>query len=438
MWRKITRNWGLKLGSVIFAIMLWIIVTNINDPVLTYKIYNVPVTITNTDAITSKGEVFEVLDGTDKIDVVTITATRSIIDSLDDSNVIATADMNNLTMQNTIAIKLSTNKYSDKLESIKGSIDTVKLNVEDKKTVTMALTTSTSGDVGKGYQIGDITTEQNLVRISGPASVIDKVKKAGVDVDVTGFTSDISTVVDIKLYDADGKGLSTDGITMNISSVRVKVEILATKSVPLAFKVSGSATEGFQANGVIDSDPDTVTVAGKSSIVGKTESIQITEDALNITGQTENMTSTVDIHDYLPTGLKLADGSFDGKVKVVVHIEKEEEKKLTIVGSKITVKGIPDGMTAVLENKNDENDGYEVTFRGLASDVSKLSADTVTAVADLDTYMKNAGLDTIDTGLCSGVPVNFKCDGLTGQIETTAPVTVDIRISETEGNKKNE
>lgn len=438
MWRKITRNWGLKLGSVIFAIMLWIIVTNINDPVLTYKIYNVPVTITNTDAITSKGEVFEVLDGTDKIDVVTITATRSIIDSLDDSNVIATADMNNLTMQNTIAIKLSTNKYSDKLESIKGSIDTVKLNVEDKKTVTMALTTSTSGDVGKGYQIGDITTEQNLVRISGPASVIDKVKKAGVDVDVTGFTSDISTVVDIKLYDADGKGLSTDGITMNISAVRVKVEILETKSVPLAFKVSGSAAEGFQANGVIDSDPDTVTVAGKSSIVGKTESIQITEDALNITGQTENMTSTVDIHDYLPTGLKLADGSFDGKVKVVVHIEKEEEKKLTIVGSKITVKGIPDGMTAVLENKNDENDGYEVTFRGLASDVSKLSADTVTAVADLDTYMKNAGLDTLDTGLCSGVPVNFTCDGLTGQIETTAPVTVDIRLSETEGNKKNE
>ena len=57
MWRKLTHNWGLKLGSVIFAIMLWIIVTNINDPVLTYKVYNVPVTITNTDAITSKGEV---------------------------------------------------------------------------------------------------------------------------------------------------------------------------------------------------------------------------------------------------------------------------------------------------------------------------------------------------------------------------------------------
>lgn len=146
--------------------MLWIIVTNINDPVLTYKVYNVPVTITNTDAITSKGEVYQVL-GWNRQDRCSDYTSNAFDNRFTrDSNVIATADMNNLTMQNTIAIKLSTNKYSDKLESIAGNIDTVRLNVEDKKTVTMALTTTTSGDVGKGYQIGDISAEQNLVRIS--------------------------------------------------------------------------------------------------------------------------------------------------------------------------------------------------------------------------------------------------------------------------------
>ena len=438
MWRKLTHNWGLKLGSVIFAIMLWIIVTNINDPVLTYKVYNVPVTITNTDAITSKGEVYQVLDGTDKIDVVTITATRSIIDSLDDSNVIATADMNNLTMQNTIAIKLSTNKYSDKLESIAGNIDTVRLNVEDKKTVTMALTTTTSGDVGKGYQIGDISAEQNLVRISGPASVIDKVKKAAADVDVTGFTSEISTVVDIKLYDSDDKELSKESITMNISAVRVKVEILQTKSVPLSFKLSGTAASGYQANGVIDCNPDTITIAGKSSTIGKIESIAVSEEALNITGQAENMTTLVDVHDYLPTGVKLADGSFNGKVQVTVHIEKEEEKKLTLKNSSITVKGIPDGMTAEFVNNGEDDTGYDVTFSGLSSDIDKLSIDTVTAVADLDAYMKANGITELTTGVCSNVPVDLSYSGLTGTVETAEPMTVNIRLSETEGNKKNE
>lgn len=436
MWSKITHNWGLKLGSVIFAIMLWVIVTNINDPVLTYKVYNVPVKITNTDAITSKGEVYEVLDDTDNIDVVTITASRSIIDSLSDSNVVATADMNNLTMQNTIAIKLSTNKYSDKLESIKGSIDTVKLSVEDKKTVTLALSTTTSGDVAKGYQIGDVTTEQNLVRISGPASEIDKISKAGADVGVTGFTNDISTVVDIKLYDKDGHEISTSGITMNITSVRVKVEILQLKSVPLSFSLSGSAASGFQANGVIDCDPETVTIAGKSSVVGSLESIQIPDTAVNITGQTENMTVIVNVGDYLPSGVKLADGSFDGNVTVTVHIEQNSEKDITLKTADMTVSGTPDGDTSSVVSEDDE---YTVTFTGLSSDIDNLSTKNVTASADLASYMKDNGVETLAAGTYEGVPVTFTFGtDVTGKIETSAPITATIKVSAAEGKDKNE
>ena len=105
MKNKLTKNWGLKLGSFLFAVALWIIVTNINDPVIPYKVSDVPVTIRNANLITDKGQIYEVLDGTDVIDVVTITAPRSIIDSLDKSNVVAVADMNDLTSLNTISIK---------------------------------------------------------------------------------------------------------------------------------------------------------------------------------------------------------------------------------------------------------------------------------------------------------------------------------------------
>jgi YbbR domain-containing protein len=427
MWHKLTHNWGLKLGSVIFAIMLWVIVTNINDPVITYKVYNVPVKITNTDVITSKGEVYEVLDETDNIDVVTITASRSVIDSLSDSNVIATADMKNLTMQDTIAIKLSTNKYNDKLESIKGSVDTVKLSVEDKKTVTLALNTTTSGKVGEGYQIGDVTTEQNLVRISGPASVVNQVSKAGVDVDVTGFTSDIGTVVDIKLYDADGNELSTSGVTMNISSVRVKVEILQTKSVPLAFSVSGTPAAGYQYSGVIESDPEQVKVAGKSAAVAKLASIEIPAEALDISGKSENMTATLSLADYLPSGIKLADKSFDGNVSVTVHIEKESEKDITLKYSQMTINGIPDGYKAELVSADDS---YQTVFTGLAADVSQIATDNVKAVADLAAYMKDNSLEQLTEGTYQGVPVTFTYDiKPTGSINLRDPVTVKIKIT---------
>ena len=104
MKNRLSQNWGLKIGSFLFAAILWLVVTNVNDPVGTYKVYNVPVKIQNADLITNNGQVYEVLDETDVIDTGTITAKRSIIDSLDESNVVAVADMNDLTSLNTNSI----------------------------------------------------------------------------------------------------------------------------------------------------------------------------------------------------------------------------------------------------------------------------------------------------------------------------------------------
>ena len=251
MRNKLLRNWGLKLCSFLIAAVLWLIVTNINDPVGTFRVYNVPVTIQNADLITDSGQVYEVLDHTDVIDVVTISAKRSIIDLLDESNIIAVADMNELTNLNTIAIKLSTNKYNDKLESIRGNIDNVKLNIEDEKTKTLPLRTVTIGTVKEGYMIGDITTEQNLVEITGPESVVSQVKRAAATVNVSGFTNNIGTDSAIRLYDENDKIIDVGSIEKNISKVRVTVEILELKSVDIIWKTTGTPARGYLANGEI-------------------------------------------------------------------------------------------------------------------------------------------------------------------------------------------
>ncbi len=161
MKNKITKNWGLKIASFLCAAGLWLVVTNINDPVVSFRVSDVPVTIRNAGLITDKGQVYEVLDGTDMIDVVTISAPRSVIDALDKSNVVAVADVNDLTSVDTIPIKLSINKYNDKLDTIKGNIDSVKLSIEEKKTRSLPLRPSTIGEVRDGYMIGNVKTDQN-------------------------------------------------------------------------------------------------------------------------------------------------------------------------------------------------------------------------------------------------------------------------------------
>ena len=74
----LTNNIGLKILSVISAILLWIIVVNIDNPVISRVYSGIPVEIINSSAITSEGKTFEVADDSDVITVV-ISAERSII-----------------------------------------------------------------------------------------------------------------------------------------------------------------------------------------------------------------------------------------------------------------------------------------------------------------------------------------------------------------------
>ena len=123
---------GLKVISLIASFFLWAVVTSISDPAVTQSFYNIPVTLQNTDIITGASRVYEVLDQSDVIPRVTIRAPRSVISEISSSDIEATADIQELSSLDTITIRLSTKAYQDKIMSISGSIDTVKLNIENR------------------------------------------------------------------------------------------------------------------------------------------------------------------------------------------------------------------------------------------------------------------------------------------------------------------
>ena len=395
MRNRLLRNWGLKLCSFLIAAFLWLIVTNIYDPVGTFRVYNVPVTIQNTDLITNSGQVYEVLDHTDVIDVVTISAKRSIIDSLDESNIIAVADVNELTNLNTIAIKLSTNKYNDKLESIRGNIDNVKLNIEAEKTKTLPLRTVTIGTVKEGYMIGDITTEQNLVEITGPESVVSQVKRAAATVNVSGFTNNIGTDSAIRLYDENDKIIDVDSIEKNISKVRVTVEILELKNVDIIWKSTGTPARGYMATGEIQTGKNSVTIAGKSKAVANINSIEIPETVLDITGAAESLEKIVDLTDYLPDGVIIAEEDFKGKVDVKVPVEPVVERVAAMAVNRIQIVNPPEGFEVEIDA---EEDSFDITLVGLERDVDALDLSAVQVSVDITELMEKEGLSSMSAG----------------------------------------
>ena len=162
---RLFHNGSLKLISLLFAIALWFFVTNYQDPETVLTVNNVPVKLLHTDSIKSEGKVVIVLDDSDNIPVVTINAPRSVVDSLGADNVVATADVDDMQANNKVPIVVTTNKYSDSITNISSSISHVSLSIEDERNATLTIEARVTGDVAEGYQIGQVTMDQNQVRM---------------------------------------------------------------------------------------------------------------------------------------------------------------------------------------------------------------------------------------------------------------------------------
>ena len=95
MKKFLTNNIGLKILSVVAAFVLWMVVVNVDDPVISRTYTGIPVEVVNGDAITNEGKTFEIVDGSNSISVI-VSAKRSVIEQMSRDFIKATADMKDL------------------------------------------------------------------------------------------------------------------------------------------------------------------------------------------------------------------------------------------------------------------------------------------------------------------------------------------------------
>ena len=163
--------------------------------------------------------------------------------------------------------------------------------------------------------------QQNALKISGPQSVVKQIERAVVTFDLLGAKDDVSMLLPIELYNADGERIFDNRLTTSINEVQCTAAVLSTKEVPIAFVVKGTEVKGYGFTGEIIQEPKTVLLAGKSNILRNIKEIRV-DDALDMTGAKENITATIDLKDYLPDNVILGDPAFKGKVNAIASIER--------------------------------------------------------------------------------------------------------------------
>lgn len=439
---KIFENIGLKLFALAFAIVLWLLVTNINDPVSRMTISNVQVRLLNTDLITKQGDVYSVLDDSDVVPVVTVTAKRSIIDALDKDDIVATADVNDLSSLDTVEIRFSSYKFNNEIDSIEGSTENVKLSIEKKLTSTFTLKTATAGKLASGYELGSVTPEQNQVRVSGPQSVVSSISEATATVDISGATGSISTYSDIRLLDSSGNPVDTQTLTMNINSVKVNVVVLPVKTIPVQVTTSGTPADGYLATGKITTDPETVSIAGKSSVLQTIDSLQIPGSAVDISGADSDVTRTVDVSGFLPEGVTFEDSGFDGKVQVTVGIEPAQEADVDVKISSVSLNNVPQGYEAKILSVNDasktvtasEDGSFTLRFRGLAANIDGIRLDTLQPGVDIGALTADKQSENLAGNYTAAVAVTLP-EGVTQTNTASAQIRLEKKSGDSSENE---
>ena len=429
MKQKLTHNLNLKVLAVLFSIIIWVIVVNIDDPVKTVQFNDVPITLANELSLTDRKLVCEFKDGKDTVDV-TVTGRRSVIEDLSKDNISVIADLKELTKENTVVLKVASNKYSGDIDNMKCDEEFAEFNIEELVELQKVIQVETVGIPADDYITGDFSVNLNRIKITGPKSVIDKVQSAKVQIDVEGATNNVSASVPVILYDAVGDRVDSSRLKLNIDNINVNQEILYTKKIPVNCNPLGDPEEGYRMTGKIDIDPAEVYIAGPKSVLDNINSVTIYSSAVNISDQNSDYVTTVNIFNYLPNGVEAASKSFSGNVTVSVEIEKELSKDFNIYLSKVGVDNLPEGLEAEILNGYESavDNKVEVTVYGLARDIENISSTDIKVEADFDQYLKDNNFTSMSPGVFT-VPLKIT---LPNGLRTDDKLKLRIRITESE------
>lgn len=372
MKNRLMNNLALKLLSIIVGFIIWLVIINITDPTISRHFNDIPVEILNENVITNSNQVYEVKSG-DTVDV-TVKGKRSFVEELTESDFYASADLSKLSTVNTAGIQVKLNK------AVKGNVEldwnneVLSISLEERDSQQFRVQITTEGELADSYVQGEITTQPNIIEVSGGKSKIKRIATISAMVELNGQSSDFETDVTPILYDIDGDVIDSTNVTFSKDTVHVKVRVVPTKSVPVYVDVKGKPAEGYR-HIQTDYKPEVVMVSGAKADLEKLKSITI---PIDIEGAKKDVEEEIDLTKYIDSNYKLSEEYTTISIRCV--IEKNGKRTFSFVNSDINLKNLPDDLNF---SYVDENERHSITITGGEDDLQNVTLTSLGASIDV-------------------------------------------------------
>lgn len=384
--QRLKNNWTLKLASVAIAFLIWLVVGNINDPIIQKVYSNVKVNITNGSYIESRGMTYR-LDSNYQTVSVTLRGNSSKVTKRND-DIVVEADLTQIVdMDSTPVMVPVTVKCKDiSAENITVSPITIPIEIEERETKDFMIAVNYGDSVpGAGYEVGKIYANPEKISVSGPESIIDKIDRVVANVSVEGMTVNSSKKANLIIYDKNQEIMSDKEmqyLTFDIgdSKVDVYVELWSIVSgVTFTCDPKGTPANGYAVSKIVTT-PSEISLAGTEEALETLKKngnqIEIPSRLVDIGNARETVECKIDLAEILPSGTKTVSNQAESII-VEVGILPLGSKQISLPTQNIQALNLTGELQTVFTDT-----ALTVTVRGKEEDLKNVTAASIKASID--------------------------------------------------------
>lgn len=366
-------KFGALMISILAAFGLWMYVITEVSPNSEWTYNDIHVALEGQTLLKERGLIITNVSSTN-VDL-TLSGNRSDLNQLNSANITLKADMTRIYDPGVHKIVYDIiypgNVASNAFNRVNQDPEAIMVTVERLERKEVPVVIIYQGKAADDYVVrrADVELDNETVWVSGPASVVEQITQAVINIDLTGQTESISQSYRFTLCNQDGAGVDSELITVNTEEVHVNLTIHRKMKVKLEVTVipGGGATED---NVVLKMSIDTIQLSGSDM-------------ALAQVGDTINL-GTINLAEYeTATQITFPIPDFEGvtndsgETEVVVDLRFEGLMTKEILIDTFEIAGVPEGFEAEVVTEK-----LTIKIRGPYEMVNKLTAKDIVALVD--------------------------------------------------------
>ena len=362
--------------SLLVAFGLWLYVINNVSQETDYTFYNIPVVRAGEAVLTERNMMVTSMSNTSVS--VNLAGARSELNKIDSSNTAAVVDLSRIEEPGEDIPLNYTMSYPSDVSSTAFEIlgkepGTVFVNVDYRRTAEIPVVVKWIGTRTEDYiyDTENYTLDMTTVSISGPASVVDTIAQAVIEVDLTERSESISEGFRYTLCDIEDNPVDAKLITTNAEEVRLDAQIHRIQEVQLVADViyGGGATAS---NTTIKLEPETIRVSGGDAVL-KELGDSFTVCTINLTEIERSKKEGIKYTISLPEGVT----NQTGVSEVTVTVEFRNLRTREFVVEDFQILNLPAGLTAEFISAS-----LTVKVRGPEEEIAKLEQRDISVAVD--------------------------------------------------------